>query len=163
MNFGHLEKEIVAYLNSKNTNSSVHITEMPENESDFPKLFNKENLIVAFSDEEPAPQSKSSSIVYQELVVTFAILIQSKSLRGQEADKKIGIYELHSWIKKHLIGFQLSIGNELKYAGLKMLDKEENVFQFAVYFKMNCCEIEFSSSPSDDNINLLKSASLEST
>lgn len=153
MDFRALEINIASFLSSKIGNPKVEVIEIPENESDFKKIFGKEMIVVAFSDEEPDANIKSTSAVYQNTEVTFAFLIQTKSLRG--TTDKLGVYELHKLIKKYMVGYQPENGSPFRYAGFKMQDKVDDVFQYAVYFKTK----GFSIQETDNNdlpINLVK-------
>lgn len=154
MNYGALELEIVSHLNTGIANTKVTAIPMPEDEAEFSKLFGKEQLIVALSEENPTSESKAMNMVYQETEATFAVLLQSKSLRGTL--DKLGIYQLHALVKQHLSGFQLSIGQPMMYAGFKMQDKEVDIFQYAVYFKVKGVVLQSNDFDHTDTPPLLK-------
>jgi hypothetical protein len=133
MDFAALELAISIFLSSKINNPKVEVNPLPENDADFEKIFGKEVIIVAFSDEEPDMSQKALSMVLQDTEITFAFLIQSKSLRG--AHDKLGVYALHRLIKKFIVGYEPTPGLAFRYSGFKMQDKVNDIFNYAVYFK----------------------------
>lgn len=152
MDFGNLETQIASFLEVKIDNSAVEVIALPESESEFEKVFRKEKIIVAFSDDEPDANVKSTSIVYQNTNVTFAFLIQSNSLRG--SNQKLGVYAIQKLIKKHMIGFTPLGGNAFTYAGFKMQEKANDVFQYAVYFKTKSFEVQETDNDNSSGANL---------
>lgn len=152
MDFSALEILIAAFLNGKISNPKVEVNPIPESEADFKKVFGKEVVLVAFSDEEPDTNSKSVGAVYQETEITFAFLIQSKSLRGNE--DKLGIYAIHKLIKKHIIGYEPVSGQPFRYAGFKMQDKVDDIFNYAVFFKTKGVAIQYTDNDDSETVNL---------
>jgi hypothetical protein len=158
MDFGQLELTIAAFLKAQINNPRVDVNPLPETEAEFEKIFGKETIIVAFSDEEPNQSQKSISMVFQETEVTFAFLIQTKSLRGGSG--KLGVYALHRLIKKHMIGYELFPGTGFRYAGFKMQEKVNDIFSYAVYFKVKGTAIQ-DTDHDDAEPNLLKTVTFE--
>jgi len=152
MHFGNLETEIASFLSGKINNPKVEVNPIPELEVDFEKVFGKETIIVAFSDEEPDANMKSTSIVLQNTIVTFAFLIQSISLRG--SSENLGVYALLGLIKKYMIGYTVNSGTAFSYAGFKMQEKAGNVFQYAVYFKTKMLSMQETDNDNTTGANL---------
>ncbi len=133
MDFQQIESDIVDFLKSKINLPRVLVKETPDKDEDFEREFATESIIVAFNQEEPLEDLKALGMVYQQTEVTFALLIQSNSLR--KTNNKQGVYQLHRLIKKYLIGYLPAGGQPFSYWGFKFIDKPLGCFQYAVYFK----------------------------
>nr|WP_199082040.1 Gp37 family protein [Pedobacter sp. ASV19] len=137
MDFGVIENEIVAWLVSKNLNQLITIEVIGQNDSDYELPFGKTKIIVAFSNEEPDPISNSFDIVYQSSSVMFSILLQSRTIRGNN-----GVYALGNFVKKHLTGYQPTDGEPFKYAGMRFEQKVKNVFEYSLDFRTKAVVIQ---------------------
>lgn len=146
------ETAIADFLTEKMGTDHVSIIPNPDKDEEYERVFGKELIIVAFSDEEPLPDQKSLGMVYQEASVTFAFLIQSNSLRG--GLNKLGVYGLYKQLKKYIIGHVPSGGQAFTYAGFKFLAKENGVFQYAAYFKTKTFEVQHTDNDDEIKFNL---------
>lgn len=152
MDFAADELSISEFLQLKINNPLVVVNPLPENEDEFKKVFGKEVIIVAVSDEDPEQAQKALSAVYQESIVTFAFLIQSKSLRGGAG--KLGIYALRSLILEHMLGYEPTQGQPFTYSGFKMQDKVDDVFNYAMYFKTKTFVLQETDNDDTEKVNL---------
>lgn len=137
MDFGAVEVEISEFLNTKVEIDSLFVEPLPENDGEFERPFAKQKIYVAFSNELPGENSKSVFIVAQECEVTFSFLLQSKTLRGNT-----GIYKMAAFVKKHMVGYKPSNGELFKYSGLRMENRERNVFEYTMDFKTKSQSIQ---------------------
>lgn len=146
------ETAIAEFLTSKIGSEHVSIIPNPDKDEEFERVFGKELIIVAFSDEEPLQDHKSLGMVYQKASVTFAFLIQSNSLRSGQ--NKLGVYGLYNKLKKHVIGHIPDGGQAFTYAGFKFLAKENGVFQYAAYFKTKTFDAQETDNDDEIKFNL---------
>jgi hypothetical protein len=152
MIFDEIETALATFLTSKMGTDHVSIIPNPDKDEEFERVFGKELIIVAFSDEEPSQDQKSLGMVYQEASVTFAFLIQSNSLRS--GSNKLGVYGLYKELKKYIIGHVPNGGQAFTYAGFKFLAKENGVFQYAAYFKTKTFEAQQTDNDDEIKFNL---------
>ena len=130
MNFEEAELEISEFLSGKINEQNVEVVPLPEVEKDFEKAWGKLKVIVAFASEDADVNSFTTSGVYQDVTITFSILIQGKSLRGPN-----GLYQLAEKIKRVLVGYQPKDGDAMTYGGHKFLDRNNGVFEYGLDFK----------------------------
>lgn len=137
MDFGIIEQEIVDLLNQKIVDPDIEIEAIGENDADYILPFGKRKIIVAFSNEEPDPSSKSMDMVHLPTFVVFSILLQSKTVRGPN-----GIYQVSNLVKKYLTGYQPSDGSPFMYAGFRFEQKVKNTFEYSLDFKTKAIVVQ---------------------
>lgn len=131
MNIELVEKELVNLLTAKlENNSKTEVISIGEHDGDYELPFGKRKIIVAFSNEEPDPNSNSFDMINQPTIVVFSILLQSKFLNGMN-----GVYAMSSFVKTQITGFQPTDGESFRYAGFRFEQKVKNVFEYSLDFK----------------------------
>lgn len=145
MDYGLVEDEITEYLKGRLPDTSV--IPLPEKESDF--RYNSGNrIIVAFSGESAAaPQSTSQ--YSQHLTVTFALLVESRLLRGPN-----GLYALSEKVKQSMIGYKPSNCDAFYYMKQEFQDNEKDTFRHVLEFQTKTMRVQEYEEP---NTPLLRS------
>lgn len=136
MDFGAIEDQIVAYLQSKITDPNVTIKAIPEVEEQINPKYGERQIIVAFSNED-ANDAQTLSPVVQDVMVVFTMIVQGKLLRGDT-----GVYKLAELVKQYMIGFTPDDCQKMTYGGHKFFKNEKGIFEYTVDFKTESVRTE---------------------
>lgn len=129
MDYAEIEEEIVEFLKGKLIEPEITIQSLPDTEEQVRPSYSGRKVTVAFAGEEADPPSGLGPTV-QRLVVTFAIVVMGRKLKGDE-----GIYKLTNRIKSVMLGCTPSSCQSLNYANQELVKAEGGFFEYALYFK----------------------------
>jgi len=108
----------------------VEVITMPETPNEYEREFADGRITVAFNNAKWR-ETKATDLVVQTADIDFAIIIQSRLLRGAK-----GVYALFSSVKKYLVGFEPTGCKKLRSKDFMLYSDEKDLFTF-VYF-MTC-------------------------
>lgn len=146
MDFGAIETQISDYLNTKIVDANINIIPIPEDDVEIQPGFGKRQIIVAFSSEEADPD-ENTSVVLQDVTITFSILLQGKLLRGET-----GLYPLAENVKKALIGFIPTDCRKLTYSNHRFVKNDKKIFEYVLDFKTISTRVEDVSDETSNNL-----------
>lgn len=136
MDFGAIEIEIAAFLNTKIVAADIEIIPIPEEDVEIKPAYGKRKVIVAFASEEADPD-ENTSVVSQDVNITFSILLQGKLLRGDA-----GVYPLAEAVKLALTGFTPTDCRKLTYSSHRFVKNENKIFEYVLDFKTISTRVE---------------------
>ena len=136
MDFGATEEEIADFLQTKIVDSDVNIIPIPETDTDVEPKYGKRQIIVAFASE-TADEDENTSVVSQDVNITFSVLLQGKKLRGPD-----GLYPLAEQVKNSLTGFTPSDCRKLTYSSHRFVKNDNKIFEYVLDFKTISTRVE---------------------
>lgn len=142
MNFEILENELVYRLESLIKTgteivegspveySEVEVIAMPENTDEFQRTTRTARITVAFNGLRAKGDEPTLTGGFQDNILTFAIVIQSRLLRGET-----GAYSLYDQVNKLILGYRLSSCEPLVGRTFELISDEDDIFTFIAFYE----------------------------
>lgn len=121
------EADIITRLGAAGLPEGIEVIPMPETPEEYERKFDKHRVTVAFNAAKWR-ENEATDLINQVADIDFAIIVQSKFLRGAD-----GVYSIFKKVKKYLVGFAPTGCRKLKSKDFMLYSDEKDLFTF-LYF-----------------------------